>query len=286
MRLAQISDFHFTRLTWNPARLFSKRILGTLNWILTRKGAFSEEHLASLPSLFDQLGVEKILFGGDFTSTSLEEEFSAARSFLQRCNRPWLAIPGNHDSYTKESERKKLFYHYFSNPDQGGFPLSLSKDRVEIHPLKKGWWIVLLDTAKATHFLSSKGNFSPKLEENLLRALHSLPAQDKILLFNHYPFFLNDLPSRHLERGAALEKLIKKDKRICAYLHGHTHRHTVADLQPSHLPLVLDSGCIASRSSATWNLIDLTEEGCTIQGYRYQGKWAPFKEAKVTWNRL
>lgn len=284
MRLAQISDFHFTRLTWNPFRLFSKRIVGTLNWVLTRKNSFSEEHLAPLPGLFRDLGVEKILFGGDFTSTALEEEFEAAQNFLHACALPWLAIPGNHDNYTKKADRAKLFYRYFSNP-ASPFPLSLKEDGLEAHSLGGNWWTVLLDTARPTHFLSSKGFFSSPLEERLRSLLSSLPKDAEIVLFNHYPFFRNDSPSRQLERSEALEQIVKTDRRIRAYLHGHTHRHTIADLQPSALPLVLDSGCIGSKLSSTWNLIDLKEEGCSIQGYRYNGTWTPFKQATIAWKR-
>lgn len=289
MRIAHISDFHFTHITWNPFRLFSKRILGNLNWLFTRKGQFSEEQLASLPGLFDQLKVDLVLLGGDLSTTSLLEEFEKGARFVKQIKQPWIAVPGNHDRYTYRSSRQNHFYRYFSNkrrPVSHPVEFFTLKDHgLEVHPLEAKGWIFALDATLATNLYSSQGLFSEKLESYVEEALGLIPKNDSVFLFNHYPFFHNDEPRRCLLRGEALQALLKRHPRIRLYLHGHTHRHTVADLQPNHLPLILDSGSCAETRTGSWNLIELGDGGCTVDVYRWNRKWDKTGTESFAWTR-
>ncbi len=289
MRIAHISDFHFTHITWNPFRLFSKRILGNLNWVFTRKGQFSEEQLAPLPELFDQLKVDLVLLGGDLSTTSLLEEFEKAARFVKRISQPWIAVPGNHDRYTYRSSRQNHFYRYFTNKRKEiSHPVeffTLKDYGIEVHPIGPNGWIIALDTTRATNLYSSQGLFSEKLEAYLEEALALIPKNDPVLLFNHYPFFLNDESRRNLVRGEALQALLKRHPRIRLYLHGHTHRHTIADLQPNHLPVILDSGSAAEGKNGSWNLIELTPSGCTVDVYRWNENWNKLRTESFAWTR-
>lgn len=289
MRIAHLSDFHFTHLTFNPFRLFSKRCLGNLNWLLSRKDEFFEEQLQPLPELFKKLQVDLILLGGDFATTALKEEFEKAEQFIAKMHAPWIAIPGNHDCYTKSSFRQKRFYRYFSNPkkkiqDPVDF-FTLQDHRLEVHRLFKGWRLIALDTAIPTNFYSSEGFFSERLEELLLEALQLIPEEESIVLFNHYPFFQNDVQQHNLRRGENLQKILENVPRIRLYLHGHTHRHTIADLQESRLPILLDSGSCAQGKKGSWNLIDLEEKGCAISTYRWNSSWAKIRTEEFLWRR-
>ena len=269
-------DFHFTHLTWNPLRLFSKRFFGNLNWLLTRKEAFSTAQLEPIAPLLRDLKVDLVLLGGDFTTTSMPEEFEKAKTWIGQISQPWVAIPGNHDHYTRTSYRTKRYYRYFPQDN-------LAKEGVAVHPLSKEWTLIVLDTARATPPHSSEGLLSERLEARLEEILKTI--ETPIILFNHYPFFQNDLPSRRLTRGEALEKLLRRNPQIRLYLHGHTHRHTIANLQPGGLPLVLDSGSAAQGTKGSWNLIDLTTAGCTVTGYRWNQQWAPFRKEEILWTR-
>ena len=192
MRLAHISDFHFTHLTWNPFRLFSKRALGNLNWIALRRNHFFEGQLDPLPALFEELGVDLVLLGGDFSTTALREEFEKAAQFTQKIKQPWIAIPGNHDHYTHKSSKNKDFYRFFTNPKgRISLPFHLKEDRLEVHELGVGWKLIALDTALETNLYSSEGLFSEELEDSLEKVLKLIPEEESILLLNHYPFFQN-----------------------------------------------------------------------------------------------
>lgn len=289
MRIAQISDFHYTHITWNPLRLFSKRILGNFNWLLTRRSVFFPKQLDPLPDLFKELGVDLILLGGDFTTTALTEEYDKAADFVARLDQNWIAIPGNHDHYTYSSFRNKRFYDYFSNQKEGASSpidsFTLKDHGVEAHCIAPNWWLVALDTARATSFYSSKGLFTENHETHLKELLKLIPPGDSIICFNHYPFFQQDATSRNLVRGDALQDVLQRDPRIRLYLHGHTHRHAIADLQPNNLPVLLDSGCCVQGKEGTWNLIDLMPDHCSVSAYRWNNAWEPFRTEKILWNR-
>ncbi len=289
MRIAQVADFHFTHLTWNPLRLLSKRALGNLNWLTLRKKHFFEEQLHPLPELFKDLGVDLVLIGGDFSTTALIEEFEKAKQFVNQFQQPWFAVPGNHDRYTRRSCKGLHFYRYFSQErSEIQNPLdffTLKEHRIEVHTLKPGWRLILLDTAIATNPYSSQGLFSTKLESYLEEVLGKIPKQESIVMMNHYPFFQNDLPRHNLIRGEALQKILEKHPQIRLYLHGHTHRHTIADLQVSGLPIVLDSGSSAQGRKGAWNLIDLKDEGCTVSTYRWDHRWTKTRTEDFLWKR-
>ena len=289
MRIAQISDFHFTHITWNPLRLLSKRILGNLNWLLTRRSVFSHEQLDPLPELFTSLGVDLILLGGDFTTTALKEEYEKSQKFIQRFAQPWIAIPGNHDCYTYSSARNKDFYRYFSNkkkeiPHLSDF-FTLKDHGVEAIQIAPHWWTIALDTARATNFYSSKGLFSHSQEAYLKELLALLPEEDSVICFNHYPFFPQRQAKRNLERGEELQALLKASPKVRLYLSGHTHRHAIADLQNSDLPILLDSGCSVQGKEGTWNLIDLMPDHCNVTAYRWNDGWEDFRKEKMIWKR-
>jgi 3',5'-cyclic AMP phosphodiesterase CpdA len=289
MRIAQISDFHFTHLTWNPLRLFSKRFLGNLNWLFFRKGHFSEKLLEPLPSFFQELGVDLVLVGGDLSTTSLAEEFQKGALFLKQLNLPWIAIPGNHDKYTYRSCRKQHFYRYFANKrkeitDPVEF-FTLQKHGVEVHKIGKGWYVVALDTTLATNPYSSEGIISQKLQDYLDEALQLIPEDASILMLNHYPFFQNDVSRHALKRGKSLQKQIERHPRIKLYLHGHTHRHTIANLQENNLPIVLDGGSCSAGKRASFNIIDLHPDRCEISAYFWQSGWTKTRTEEFLWTR-
>ena len=242
-----------------------------------------------LPALFSELKVDLILLGGDFTTTALREEYEKASHFVDSLSQPWIAIPGNHDHYTYRSWRKKHFYKYFSNPKKEiAHPVdffTLAEHGVEAHRIQPNWWLLALDTARATPFYSSQGLFGIPLEEYVREILALLPPEDSIIAFNHYPFF--PLHDRHhsLERGDALKQILQESPQIRLYLHGHTHRHAIADLQPNRLPILLDSGCCVEKEGGTWNLIDLLPDHCQVTAFSWEKDWEPFRKETIQWQK-
>jgi len=290
-RFAHISDLHFSKVTWSPTQFFSKRWIGNCNLLLSRKHNFSPERLTNLFPLFHELKIDTVLITGDLSSTSRKEEFTQALEFiegLKQENFKVFTLPGNHDHYTKEAYRSKLFYQFFDESYAPSSAYSLKKDKFTLTPLGHNWWLLALDTALATSLLSSSGLFPADLEANLEKALKEIPADQRILMMNHFPLFSNDSASKELVRAEALQKLIEKFPQIKLYLHGHSHRHCIADLRNSGLPILLDSGSTGKKERATWNLIEITPKGCSVEVFKNQDNpnempWQPVLKTHFQW---
>lgn len=283
MRIAHLSDLHYTHLTWNPFRLLSKRILGNLNWLLTRHSSFNYEQLQSLPDFFQTLNVDLILFAGDLTTTALKEEYQKASDLLQKFSCKWIAVPGNHDHYTYRSYRNRHFYELFSNPPPAN-SLTLKNDGIELHKIAPQWWLIAIDTARATNPYSSQGFFSEMQEAHFESLLKEIPKNDFVICLNHYPFFPQPFERHNLVRKEALQSLLQRNPQIKLYLQGHTHRHAIANLQESGLPILLDSGSCVQKQKGTWNLIDLMPDHCIVSAYHWSNEaWTCFRKETLPW---
>jgi 3',5'-cyclic AMP phosphodiesterase CpdA len=281
LKLAHISDLHFSNWDWNPLQFFSKRWLGNLNFLLGRRRIFSYERLAALPALFKEKGISHVLVTGDLSTTSSPAEFKKAQEFIETLQSAGLqvyCIPGNHDQYTRTAYKQQLFYDYF--PTQwDGSSYDLKEHGMTAKKLSDTWWLVGLDTALATSWFFSSGLFSEKTERNLVEFLSQLSAGDQVLLFNHFPFFQHESPRKRLMRGNALRKILERFPQIKIYCHGHTHRQCLADLRASQLPIIFDSGSTVHRARGSWHELTLSPENLTAQVYIWKDeKWQPAKQ--------
>jgi len=275
-RFAHISDLHFGSIALNPFQFFSKRWLGNFNYVFSRKKSFAHHRLIELVDLFKKEGITHVIISGDLSITSRRSEFSIGRRFvslLEKKGFKVFTVPGNHDHYTRNSYRSKRFYRYFEPQYDPNCPLNLKEDKVSYLELEKGLWLVGLDTAVATSLISSQGLFSPEAEKSLERALKSIPKEDQVILLNHFPFFEQEMQSKELVRGPALKELLTRFPNVFLYLHGHTHRQTVADLRPSGLPIISDSGSTPHRKGGACHLISLTDNAIDLDVYRYLDGW-------------
>lgn len=276
MRIAHISDLHFGSFTLSPFQFFSKRWLGNFNFLLTRKRLFSYARLLELLELFREEKVTHVIISGDLTVTSRSKEYKMGKRFVDLLKKEGLfvfTIPGNHDHYTRKSYKKKAFYRYFDKHFGTECPFNLQEDQVTYTPLKKGLWLMGLDTATATSLVSSQGHFTPKVEENLEKALQNIPQGDKVILVNHYPFFnAEGGRKKELVRGEILKKKLLNSP-VFLYLHGHTHRQTVANLTPSDLPIISDSGSTPHTKHGACHLLTLEENKVLLDVYRYGQSW-------------
>lgn len=267
LRIAQISDLHFAALSFNPLQFFSKRCLGNINSLFSRKKVFFHERLLSLASLFKEEQIGHVIVTGDLSTTSHIKEFRQAQQFLKNLESNHLTVhslPGNHDNYTKRSFKKKIFYRFF-NP--------LMKDAgFSVAPLSPGFWLITLDTTLATSLISSHGVFSPELEAKLDQTLQEVPPNDRVILANHFPMFEHESSRKSLRRSEQLRALIQKYPQITFYLHGHTHNHCIADLRSSGLPIILDCGS-TPHQKGTFHLIEIEKMFYKVKVYRWNEGW-------------
>ena len=276
MRLAHISDLHFGVVSLNPLQFFSKRCLGNLNFLFNRKKKFSYDRLIELIDLFKKEKISHVVVTGDLSVTSRKAEFKMGQRFAQLLKSEGitlLIVPGNHDHYTRASERSKRFYRYFESKFSHDCPINLKDDRVTYTKLQEGLWLVALDTARATSLISSQGHFSEELEANLEKALAAIPQEDKVIVINHFPFFQNEPLKKQLVRGDALKALLLKHPNVLLYLHGHTHRQIIADLRESELPIISDCGSTPLINEGCCHLINLKTDSLNFDVYHYDTEW-------------
>ncbi|GAB5411279.1 MAG: metallophosphoesterase [Chlamydiales bacterium] len=257
IRIAHISDLHFSKICLNPFQIFSKRILGNANLLLKRGRIYLNEKPFSLPDLFIEKGVTDVFISGDLTTTSQKSEYKLARTFIAKLQEKGLrvtAIPGNHDHYTSGAVRRRAFYQEM--------PKEVCNNSFA---LGDHFWVVALDTSMYTPFVDATGDFTIEIEEQLRKTLREIPAGRKVFLLNHFPFFNNDKHKRRLIGGDRLAQLLRKTPNVLFYLHGHTHRRTLVDLRADNLPIVLDSGSVSHAHHGSWNLLDLSKNKAHVE---------------------
>lgn len=279
LKIAHISDLHLFAPTFAMADLFSKRLLGQLNYFFKRKNLFEGEQLLELKELFLNEGIEYVLVSGDLSSTSLKIEFQMAQKLfleMQKAGLKTFFIPGNHDHYTKEAQKEKLFYKYFENKTLEKLS-SLKENGVEAFLLKEKVWYLGLDTSLCTPLLSSYGVFSHQIEANLKKLFERIPSDNKIILVNHFPFLDITSSRKTLKRKEALQTLLKEHPNVILYLHGHTHEHAIEDLRKEGLPIVLDSGSSALNTVGRLNLLSLDENSLKIDVFQFKNAWQKAK---------
>jgi 3',5'-cyclic AMP phosphodiesterase CpdA len=165
MRVMHISDLHFQadipfsrypRLGW-------RRLLAQTEYrLLGRRERFLQvaTTVSRLLSIAEGLKVDHLLVSGDITALALPEEFEEARHALQGWSGRMTVVPGNHDRYTPQASRDRLFERAFGAelssdlPDlcgEGPYPLvkllgkdaaliGLSSARVPLTPgIAAGW---------------------------------------------------------------------------------------------------------------------------------------------------
>ena len=280
LRIAHISDPHFSHISYDLKQFLTKRWLGNTNLFLFRSKAYQTKHLNHIPELLEKLKVDAVFITGDFSTTSYDKEFTKAQAFVaefQKRNLPVYCLPGNHDCYTKEAEASRIFYRYF--PSEG-----LENHRVEKHKLGNGWWWIGLDCAVATSLIQSHGHFFQQTEEALEKALQQIPSGEQVIMGNHFPLFGAGRPRHDLARGDQLKKIIKRYPQIKLYLHGHDHTRYIIEKREEKIPLVLNSGSCAQQPKGTFYILDLEEINCLVQRYFFKQENGSFSWV-VDWQK-
>ncbi|MBN2479396.1 MAG: metallophosphoesterase [Parachlamydiales bacterium] len=284
LKIAHLSDLHFSKIRLGFKDIFSKRIIGMTNLIFNRKKAYINDHLKKLPDLFKSLGITHVCVSGDLTSTSLDVEFEEAKKFISSFDKKiqFLIVPGNHDKYTKKSCKTLRFYDYFHSK-KPKFSKSLKEEKVEVYQLNDSWYYIGLDTCIATPLFSCSGHFSKELENELEKVLNEIPKDKKIIIANHFP--INHLASKRkiLHRRDNLKILIKKHSNIKLYLYGHTHMWAID--KDEDMPYMICSGCSSHKTTGSFNILEIENHTCNVSSYSLdENFWKKQKELKINFH--
>ena len=287
-KLAHISDLHFSKVHFSVPTLFSKEFIGNLNLLLSRRKTYKNDKVASLVETLKKEQVTHVLFTGDLSTTSSEKEFEKAKEFidlLKKEKMEVIAIPGNHDNYTKRAEKKKLFYQYMQEHEKPFLGYQLQTHKVAAHFLGDNVWVVTIDTTFACPVYRSCGKYDEQIDRHLKALLSSIPPSDTIIFMNHFPLFDVESQRRSMQGSEILRKTLSQFPNVKLYLHGHTHKPSILDHRKENLPIVADSGSLSHVKKGSWHTIEIYESRCAFTTYKPTDmhKWAEHKNLSFTW---
>lgn len=225
MRLVVLGDLHFFQLGVWPWQLFSKRLLGQCNLWFHRRRHFQPSLWPRIAARVEELAPDVLLGSGDFTTTASPGEFAQAREAwegLVRTAAPRLGayvVPGNHDRYTYQAHRRRLFEDALAPWTATSWPARWS--------LGEGVTVLGLDPTRPNPFNAS-GVLGEQQRDCLAKALATLPQSECVLVLCHYPIGTPpDLPEEAeghgLQDKEALTRVLAESGRAIVYLHGHIH---------------------------------------------------------------
>lgn len=220
--LLHVADLHFWTVVVNPLRLLNKRFLGNLNVWLRRGRTFPMREAVPFVDALAATSANQVLLTGDFTSTSLDEEFLLARRFVDVLSDSGFTLnlmPGNHDVYTFEARRKRRFEHHFAPyVPREGYPA--------LRRLAGGTPLLLAPTV-CPNWVSSKGRITLQETEQVKRLLGGLPPV--AIVSGHYPLLDKThgyelTRERRLRNADALRRVLGDSGLTILYVAGHVHR--------------------------------------------------------------
>jgi 3',5'-cyclic AMP phosphodiesterase CpdA len=231
VRLAHFSDIHVCAkpLGWTARDWFSKRFTGWLNLrFLGRAHRFrdADRVLAALMADLDRRQPDHVIFSGDATTLGFESELARAAALIQLTappRYPGLAIPGNHDYYTRAAAATGMFERYFA-PWQTG-------ERVDdaVYPFAQRVgpvWLVGINSASGNFWVWDAGGRVDTRQLNRLEQLLARLAPAPRILVTHYPVCRSS--GKGERRGHGLRnvaEIVRAAARggVCLWLHGHRH---------------------------------------------------------------
>ena len=139
--LVHLSDLHLLSLRnaqWQE--LLNKRIYGLISKLISNKGKINYHLLtASIERELDRTKPDSIVFTGDITHLSLQEEYKKSRDWLDKLahDSEIMLVPGNHDHYSSKSDPNNLEFlekYLSSNLDLGDENRTGYFPSVQLHP--------------------------------------------------------------------------------------------------------------------------------------------------------
>jgi 3',5'-cyclic AMP phosphodiesterase CpdA len=243
VRLAHLSDVHITTspLGWQRRDWFSKRVTGYINlrWLGRRRRFRSAaEVLAALVDDIRRRRPDHVIFSGDATNLGFEAEFARAAALLGLGGDdplPGLAVPGNHDYYTRAIVTAEVFERHFAAWQTGE---RLDGERYPFAQRVGPVWLVAVNSCVPNRWAwDASGRVGKPQLERLERLLGRLGPGLRVLV-THYPVCrASGKPEVRAHGLRDLDKLVAVAERggVSLWLHGHRHgayHHARSHLAP------------------------------------------------------
>ena len=250
-RVGHLSDLHATPVRFrSPRELHGKRLLGWLSWQVRRSRVHRPDVLEALIEDLHRVAPDQVVVTGDLTNIACEQEFVAARGWLERIGPPAQVsiVPGNHDAYAP-IPRERSWDHWSeflrSDPAPGG-------NRAAVDPfptlrVRSAAAFVGLSSALPTALGRATGTLGEAQLARLERLLAKLADSKlcRILLLHHPPIEGAVTARRALTDADALRGVLRRTG-VDLVLHGHGHRTLIGTLEGPSGPIPV----VGARSSS------------------------------------
>jgi 3',5'-cyclic AMP phosphodiesterase CpdA len=274
VRLAHFSDVHITaqRLGWKRTDWLTKRLPGWFHLRSLGRGhrfRSADQVLAALVAELRRRRPDHVVFSGDATALGFEAEFERAAAVLGMTEPdllPGLAVPGNHDYYTRSVAASGLFERYFA-PWQSGRRID---DAVYPFAQQVGHvWLVAVNSCTGNRWSwDAAGGVDAAQLSRLERLLATLEPGPRVLV-THYPLCLaSGRPERRYHGLRDLAAFVSVAARggVSAWLHGHRHGSYFLP-RPAFAPFpVLCAG--SATQHELWSYGEYTIDGYRLHGLR------------------
>lgn len=289
LRLAHFSDIHVTArpLGWRFRDLFTKRSTGWVNLRMLGRGArfqHAARVLGILRNELEQLRPDHLIFSGDATSLGFGPEFARAAEILDvgRENAlAGLAVPGNHDYYTRRAARSGDFERCFG-PWQIGKRIG-----AETYPFAQrvgDFWLVAVNSSKGNRWTWDASGAVGKAQLERLQKLFASLSPGPRILVTHYPLCLSSGEPEPRYRGLRdLQELIgiAEEAGVCLWLHGHRHQAYHFQSTPFASFPVICAGSATQAGHWSYGLYEITGNQLKGQRRKYSVSTQLFQELEL-----
>ncbi len=195
--------------------------------------------LAALERLVQALQPDLLLLTGDITQRATRAQFAAAQAFVQRLDRPVLAVPGNHDIPLFNLPARLLRPY-------AGFRCAFGP---ELEPVFENADVLVLGLNTTRRWRHVDGALSAAQIERVAQRVARAPAAQRRLVLVHQPIAVSAPGERHnLLHGAEAARRRWAEVGVDAVLGGHIHLPYALRLSPGLRPLwALQAGTAISR---------------------------------------
>jgi len=228
IKIAHLSDPHLGPLP-DPKliQLFSKRILGYLNWRRNRAKSMGGSYLNRLVEDMKSQSPDHIAITGDLVNIALPLEITGAKVWLDGIGSPdqVTVVPGNHDAYVPGALKRAIraWYPYMcaQPPEEPGpwpdaqFPFVRKRGKVAF---------VGVSTARASGPWFATGRVGSRQSRLLRQTLDDLRGEGlfRVVMLHHPPFPKATGWHKRLSDASRVRTVIKRAGAELI-LHGHTH---------------------------------------------------------------
>jgi len=282
LRFLHTSDIHLLRLEGvGPWRYLNKRLTGRLNLALHRGKKHDQSLFDRMAEQVPELGIDRFVVTGDLTNLALESEFELCVEKLSALPVPCTVIPGNHDTYTRGSERVGRF-EQFMGRFMDGDRTAQAEGREHDYPFvyrEAGVALIGVSSAVATPPFDATGR-SGAAQLGRLRTVLRETAQaglTRVVLIHHPPVDGVSKPKHALTDRAAFAEVIA-EVGAELILHGHEHVNLDTELPGPDGPVPvhgISSGTSIQQKpkrEAAFSIYEVSDSGFTRDLYVWNGK--------------